>query len=210
MIEMYDVYVKFRQAQSRFLNRPYRLPKDFESFVKKRMSDANRKNLEKATQYFNTKWSNIDIERYFDYGFELFGKGFSYSRFLDSRLVKYYIDKDKNLKRESDNVAEGLKKSIVFVKKWINKNCKESKISPITIYCNKSDEKVRLPIKHYLKNDIHRLFLTWLIREGYFHPKDYEINYITYISENFRTNIEALNEFNKLMEKGREILERRE
>lgn len=210
MIEMFDVYVKFRQAQSRFLNRPYRLPKDFESFVKKRMSDANRKNLEKITQYFNTKWSNIEPERYFDYGFELFGKGFSYSRFLDSRLVKYYIDKDKNLKRESDNVAEGLKKSIIFVKKWINNNCRNSKISPITIYCNKSDEKVRLPIRHYLKNDIHRLFLTWLIREGYFQPKDYEINYITYISENFRTNIESLKEFNKLIEKGREILERRE
>lgn len=207
-IEMFDVYVKFRQAQSRFLNRPYRLPKDFDSFVQKKMSDSNRTKLEKLTQYFNTNWNNIDVDRYFDYGFELFGKGFSYNRFLDPRLIQFYIDKDKNLKRSNEANAEDLKKSIVFVKKWIDKNCKDSRISPITVYCNRSDEKVRLPIKHYTRGDIHKLFLTWLIREGYFRPKDYEMNYILHIADNFRTNLDNLKNFNKLMDKAREILER--
>ena len=207
-IEMFDVYVKFRQAQSRFFNRPYRLPKDFNSFIEKRMSESNRRNLEKITQYFNTKWINIDVDRYFDYGFELFNKGFSYNKFLDQRLIQYYIDKDKNIKRDDDTAAENLKKSIIFVKKWINENCKDSKISPITIYCNKSDEKVRLPIKHYARGNIHRMFLTWLIREGYFQPKNYELSYINYIAENYRNNLEKLKGFNKMMEKAKEILER--
>lgn len=207
-IGMFDVYVKFRQSQSRFFNRPYRLPKDFDTFVQKRMSEKNRQNLEKITQYFNTKWINIDIDRYFDYGFELFQKTFSYNKFLDNRLIQYYIDKDRNIKRSNEATSEDLKKSIVFVKKWALENCRNPRVSPITLYCNKSDEKVRLPIKHYLRGNIHKLFLTWLIREGYFKPKDYEISYITHISENFRSNIEKLNEFSNLMRKAKEMLEK--
>lgn len=206
-IEMFDIYVKFRQSQSRFLNRPYRLPKDFELFVKKRMSENSRKYLESITQRFNTRWVNIDIDRYFDYGFELFGKSFSYNKFIDKRLIKYYIEKDKNLKRSDDKLKENFNKSILFLKDWISKNCNNTRISPITIYCNKSDEKVRLPIKHYIRGSIDKLFFTWLIKERYFTPKDYEIQYIPYISENFRSSLEKLNEFNDLIENTRSILE---
>ena len=80
MIEIQDTYLSFRGAQSRYLGRGFRIPKNWDS-VWSKMTKENVKQLELITIAFNTRWQNIDMDRYFDYGIELHGKAFSYSKF---------------------------------------------------------------------------------------------------------------------------------
>ena len=70
MITEQDTYTYFRQSQSRFISRPYRLPKDFDKFFNTRLAAKNKEALEIITKWFNTKWSNIDCAKFFDCGFE--------------------------------------------------------------------------------------------------------------------------------------------
>ena len=97
------VYVKFRKMSSEFSNKPYKLPKNFESHLFNRMSENNRENLIKVTKNFITKWERIDIEQYFRVGFRLFGKNFSYNKFLNEKIMNLYKDLDKNIKIDMNN-----------------------------------------------------------------------------------------------------------
>uniref|UniRef100_A0A6M3ILC7 Uncharacterized protein n=1 Tax=viral metagenome TaxID=1070528 RepID=A0A6M3ILC7_9ZZZZ len=205
MITIFDIYVAFRKAQSNYINRPYRLPKDFDLFLEKRLNEKNKKALELITKYFNTKWFNIDIDRYFDYGFELFGKSFTYSRFFNGKLIQYYIDKDKNLKRDIDSNNKNIIRSIKFVNEWL-KN-KQYKTSPLLYYSLCKDGKTSIPILHYIKDNIDKMFLTFLINSKYLIIEEHEKMQIPYVMENYRLYVSMLdNKFihkvlNKLLEK---------
>lgn len=115
-----DIYIYFRKVQAKYLNRPYRLPKDFEKFLEK-MNSKNRKNLEEVTRNFSTKWLNINPELYFQYGFELYGKNFSYIKFLNKELMNFYIDKVKRIQFKEEEIKENVLKSVKFIKSFMEK-----------------------------------------------------------------------------------------
>jgi hypothetical protein len=197
MIKQYDVYVSFRKAQSQYLSRPYRLPKDFDAFIQNKLSDKNKEALEISTNWFNTKWRNIDMDVFFQCGFELMGKGFSYVKFFDRRVLNLYIEKDKNIKRESELNKKMLIKSAKFVKKFMEY---KSNISKIVQYCNHSCDGIRAPIKHYLSNNIDNFFLTWLIKSGYLKLTDDERNMIPQVADNYRKYVVALDRMDKFLQ----------
>ena len=113
----WEVYVAFRAAQGNAKGRPFRLPKDWESFKSKRMLKKNVENLELAAGYFNTKWRNVDLDRLMTYGFELW-KNFSYHQFFNKKLINYYIERDRILKRKLRVDKESIMKSLIFIKKF--------------------------------------------------------------------------------------------
>ena len=98
--QIQETYYLFRKAQADFNNRGFRMPKDFEAHFKKKLSLVNQKKLVKATNWFNTKWSNIDPYIYFTCGFELYKKRFSYIKFFEEKILLLYIQRDKNEKRQ--------------------------------------------------------------------------------------------------------------
>lgn len=113
-----DIYAKYRKAQSAYMKRGWRMPKDWNSFLEK-MSFSNQKNLLKITTNFNTVWLNVDPELYFEIGFSMFGKSFSYHRFFDRRIMNLYKDKARINRMKEEDAEEKVKESINFITKFI-------------------------------------------------------------------------------------------
>jgi hypothetical protein len=123
------------------------------------MKPINRENLIKISNFFLTKWSNIDQYTYFYCGFKLFNKRFSYIKFFDERVLNYYIVNDKNKKREVTNIKNSLIKSAKYVKKN-NKTLYE--------YLQKEDKENgrKIAVTDYIKGYIDTPFFVWLLKHG--------------------------------------------
>jgi hypothetical protein len=171
-------YHCFRRAQADNLGRGFKMPKNFEDHLGK-MSEANKEKLIKASNYFLTKWSNIDQYRYFVCGFKLFKKSFSYMKFLDERILNYYITLDKNKKRETTNIKKDLVESAKYVKKWINDYGK-------TLYdyiqIEDKENGRKLAVTDYIKGKIDTSFFIWLITKGLI-LTDTDRGYLPYANE---------------------------
>ena len=100
MITEYDIYYAFRKAQSLANDRGFRIPKDWERF-KTKMNANNSQWLKEAKMYFNTTYSNVDLDRYMMCGFEIW-KGFTYKHFTHKKVIDLYISKDKTAKRKME------------------------------------------------------------------------------------------------------------
>jgi hypothetical protein len=128
MYTNYDIYKIYRKRQGETKGSGYRLPKDWESHYKNKMTSENKLQLDTLTGWFNTKWNNIDPETYFSIGFELFKLRFTYHHFLNKKVLLHYIQKDKMMKRETGLLHDDIKKSVDFVKNFIGDHQVGSKI----------------------------------------------------------------------------------
>ena len=201
MITLEYIYVQFRKAQAEVNNRGYRIPKDFEKHLAKKMSDKNRNILILVTSWFLTKWQNVDPFRYFQCGFELF-KTFTYKNFTDPKVLKLYIQKDKNIKRYNRLSKKNIIQSLKFVKNYMS----EHGIPSFNIYCLTTDINRSLPVQHYLKNKIDKFFLVWLVRERMLRLSDDEISVMPYVVENYRDIVDKLDNIKNFLEEVRKKL----
>lgn len=180
--EVEKIYYYFRKAQSEFNNRGFRMPKDFQNFLKNTLSKVNRQKLIKLTNRFNTRWNNIDPYKYFQCGFSLYKKNFSYIKFLEEKILKLYITRDKIEKRKIIAEKEKLIETAKFIKKYLNKN--EIKLRD---YIHKYDkDNKRIILDHYVKGKIDNFFFIWLMKYKGLSLTDTEKAYIPYLSENYR------------------------
>lgn len=175
-----EIYYQFRKAQSDYNNRGFRLPKDFEDHFNIKFKEANKKALIKISGWFLTKWGNINPYDYFLCGFELYKKGFTYTKFFDEKILLLYKARDKNKKREIEITKKSLIKSALFVKKWMTENN-----ASLYDYINTREGNHRLAVEHYLKNKIDASFIVFLIRKGMI-LTDNDRALIPYVQENFR------------------------
>lgn len=193
MYTEWDVYIAFRKAQSNFKNRPYKLPKDWESKFQS-FSKQNQDALTKAAQYFSTKWHNIDIDKFMKLGFELFEHKFTYTKFFDNRLLNYYINRDKNEKRN----IQLSKQKIIESAKWIKEYMKQynGNGSLLLKYCNMHNNNQKVAVEHYLKGYIDGYFLAWLVHRGYLQLQEIEKNEISYANlRKIKINLESVKDF---------------
>lgn len=195
-IKPVDVYFCFRKAQAQSKNRGFRMPKDFDKHLKNKMSEKNRKALLETTAFFNTKWKNVNIERYMEYGFELL-KSFSYMKFTDKRVMNLYKVKDKNLKRKLKLCKESMRDSLKFVKQYI----KDNDITSIGRYCMLKNGHVSLIIEHYLNNYVDKFFVVWLMSKGLLKLNDDNISLVPYISEQYREILVSFDDIGEYLEK---------
>ena len=194
-MEILDVYTAFRKAQAEHYARPYRLPKDFEYYFNVKVSPKNREYIQKAALYFSTRWRNINIDRYMRYGFELFGKRFTYAKFFDPRLLKFYIAKDKNEKREIKINKKTIIESAKYVKRYLKPLFSPDSVTPPLIqYCRLTDGYQSVPVKHYIEGHIDKYFLVWLLKTGVLRMTDEDRSQTPYIAENYRDYLLTVNE----------------
>ena len=186
--EPIDIYRFFRMAQAQSKNRPWRMPKDFDNHIAKKMSSSNREALTLVTSYFNTKWSNVDSLDFFLCGFEIL-KTFSYKNFFDKRVMNLYIIKDKNRKREMEINKSSIKNSLTFIKEYIEKN----NIKSIKQYGLIKNGNICLATDHYIKNKIDKYFFVKLIDSGVVSLTDDDRSLIPYIVEQYREILSVLN-----------------
>jgi hypothetical protein len=208
MLTDWDIYCAFRKAQANFLNRPYRLPKNWEKF-KTRMKKTNLDALELATRYFNTKWNKLDPERYFSTGFYLHGNGFTYIRFFDKKNLIKYIKDDKMLKRDLEVNKRSLIESAKFIKQYMsNRNGVNPKISLLRQYSCLKEGNMLLPVLHYIQGHVDTYFLVWLMRRGLVVIDDDHRPQIPYIVERYREHMAVINkpQISKFLERMREYI----
>ena len=150
MITEEDVYIAYRKASGK----PYRRPKDFAMFLGK-MKENERKCLQDATLYFNTKWHNIDLDLYMECGWGIFTY-FHYSKFFDQRIIKLYITKDKIRKSFEAQSKEKIIESAKFVIRFM----KENELTSLYEYGRKYDQNIPVAISHHINNKIDAVFLS--------------------------------------------------
>jgi hypothetical protein len=148
------------------------------------MNPRNREALEMATGHFNTIWRNIAPERFFQCGFELFKKNFTYTKFFDRRILRLYIERDKIIKREWDLNLIGIKKSIEFIKGYMRIRPHREDLSMIKQYCL-FREGESMPIRHFIENNIDKFTVSWLIGKHYLVLTDEERMVVPLIVQNY-------------------------
>ena len=148
------------------------------------MAKENRLMLDTITAYFNTIWNNIDPERYFNIGFELFGKRFSYRRFMDRKILLQYIQYDKMVKREIRLIEDDIKSSVSFVKSFVSGKETGSKLIR---YCSMKNGYLGIPVQHYLENKLTKSFMIFLMWYGFYKPSEDELSKMPYIEAHYRT-----------------------
>jgi len=196
-----QVYYQFRKSQADFNNRGFRMPKNFEDHFKKKLSAINQKKLVKATNWFNTKWSNIDPYRYFTCGFELYKKRFSYIKFFEEKILVLYIQRDKNEKRQTRVTKEKLITSAKFIKQYM----KDNHISSLQEYMDTNDGNQKLAVSHYLKNEIDSSFFVFLLKKG-MRLSDTDRSFIPYISKHYRIINVMLVDIKPFLDKMEELI----
>jgi len=197
-----ETYRNFRKAQADHHNRGYRMPKDFESHFKKKLSEINQKKLTKITGWFSTKWSNIDQYTYFKCGFDLYKHRFTYVHFFKEKILLLYKQRDKNDKREIRVNKTKLIQSAKFLKKYMSDN----EIFTLQEYIDTSDGNRKLAVTHYLKNKIDSFFFVFLLKKG-MRLTDIDRGYIPYISKHYRSiNVLLANDLKSFLKKIEERL----
>ena len=159
-----EIYVTYLRMKAESKNRGYRLPKEPSLSIEK-MKQKNEKNYEKLEtlwKFFNTKWSNIDLETYFKSGFELF-PNFTYTNFLNDKIIKHYIQKDKVQKFHSELNKKTILKSFKFIKSYN----KENYICSLKEFCNLQEEFDHIVVREYIKGNIDSYTLIYCILRKY-------------------------------------------
>jgi hypothetical protein len=196
MYTEFDIYSIFRKVQAEQFNRGYRLPKDWVKYYTEKLSKNQQEILTRSSKYFSTVWNSINIENYFECGFQLYPK-FNFHHFFDKNIMKLYIQKDKNRKNDLRNMKKSLIDSCKFVMLYM-KDKKHNHI--LNDYCKLTNEKIPVIINHYLNNDISNYFLAWMIAEGYVDVYDYR-PYVETVIKNYRVMYAKLNEEQEFLEK---------
>lgn len=201
MYTTWDIYCLYRKVQSRVKERGYRLPKDWDSHFNNKLKDNQRENLQKLTDFFNTKWQNIDPERYFEAGFQIY-KNFTYHQFFDKKVIEMYKRLDKLQKRDIEASKKSIIDNVKYVLTQIEDDDKLQMWGPLKCYSRiKDSEYISKPINDYIDNKISTVFLTWLIYERMFVISDVERAMIPYVTENYREIIAQLREMNQFLTK---------
>lgn len=188
------VYIEYQRAKGRYNNRPYKPPKDWDK-VWSRINEKGLYNIRFIAVAFSTRWQNINMDKYFDIGFKLFGNSFSYAKFYDRRILTEYINQDKQHKRKEGNTKTEMTNSFDFIDGWMKENRQyRDDITLYSQYCRMKDDGIRAPIKHYLNNNIDKHTLAWLISKKYLILQDNERGLIPLVVENYWTlSEEAIN-----------------
>jgi hypothetical protein len=190
-----SIYKAFRKAQADYNNRGYKMPRDFEKHFNTKFSEPNKKALIKITGWFLTKWKNINQYDYFMCGFELFKKGFTYTKFFDEKIILLYKTRDKNKKREIHITKKKLIESALVVKVWMEKHN-----ASLDDYMSTREGYQKIAIRHYLDNKIDATFLVFLIQKGMI-LTDTERSVIPYVQANYRKIICGLGEIRNFTKK---------
>lgn len=153
MISIENVYIKFNEARVSRQNKKFHLPKNWES----KLSDDQIDIFTKISGYFLTKWSNIDIGRYMECGFELY-KRFTYKDILRPDIIKHYIETDKISKRRVKISFKRIDNSFRYIEKDLRSFC---------VLHNGAKSVI---IEYYLTNKIDTLVLVYCLYHKYLIP----------------------------------------
>lgn len=184
MITNKDVYISFRRAQGNSSGRGFRIPKDWDQFLEK-MNPNNLKWLNYATMYFNTTYSNIDLDVYMSCGFELW-KGFTYKHLLNEKVINLYIHKDKVCKRKIEVTHQEIKDSFDNIFDYMLDKPIRPGYSELQNFCKFRDGEIRVCVNMYVQGNIDSITLAYCVNKGYINLTDDERALSPYLVKRYR------------------------
>lgn len=190
MITPQDVYFSFRKAQANAKDRGFRMPKDWDAFLLK-MSDQNRNWLEQAARYFNTKYSNIDLDAYMTCGFEIW-KGFTYKNLLHDKVIQLYINKDKRKKRQLEVSQREIDATFNNIFDFMKDKPMRPGYTELQSFCKFREGEVRFCINMYVQGKVDVMTLAYCVNRGYINLTDDERALSPYLVQNYRDTLDAL------------------
>jgi hypothetical protein len=166
MITPYDVYCAFNKARNKRIVS--------EEKYRNRLSEKNLLQIDKTAMYFNTVYSNIDLDMYMQCGLKLW-KTFNPSRFLDERIIEEYKNQDKRHKRSINVSKEDIDRSFEYIG------------MPLDEYCSviSSSYKDHLIISGYIKNKIHSVIVVYCLYNRLIRFDDLHRDYVYNILNNY-------------------------
>jgi hypothetical protein len=166
MITPYDVYCAFNKARNKRIVS--------EEKYRNRLSEKNLLQIDKTAMYFNTVYSNIDLDMYMQCGLKLW-KTFNPSRFLDERIIEEYKNQDKRYKRSINVSKEDIDRSFEYIG------------MPLDEYCSiiSSSYKDHLIISGYIKNKIHSVIVVYCLYNRLIRFDDLHRDYVYNILNNY-------------------------
>ncbi len=185
MITVEDVYVAYRRAKSLQSGKGFRLPKDWDEFYATKMTPKNKELLEKAAGYFNTTWSNININEYMECGAEMY-KSFAYHMFFHPKVLQNYIEKDKRKKRRIGKSAKSIEDTFVFINHFMRDRENINGYNMLQSYCKITDGHKKTILEHYMKNRVDPLVVVYCLYYKYLRLTDIERQYVYSISNRYR------------------------
>lgn len=207
MITEQDVYFAFRKAQANANDRGFRMPKDWDAFLAK-MSEQNRNWLRQATIYFNTKYSNIDLDRYMECGFEVW-KSFSYKHLLHDKVIQLYIQKDKIKKRQMEVTHREIEQTFNNIADYLADKPRRPGYNQLQNFCKFREGELRICINKYVQGEVDVMTLTYCVNRGYIQLTDDERALSPYLVQRYRELIENLKDVKPfIQEKESELDER--
>ena len=183
MITPYNVYCVYRKVKAG--NKKYNLPT--EEKYRNRLSTSSLLEIDRCSQYFNTLYSNINLEIYMKCGFQVY-KTFSFQKFLDPKILEKYKSVDKRLKRNINISKEYIDNSF---------NCINM---PLYKYCRQYVGQRKKIIDDYLFNRIHGMIVVYCMRFNLISFIDDEECYFYNINNNYDEWIKKMYSVKKYIE----------
>ena len=204
MITPQDVYFAFRKAQANAKDRGFRMPKDWDAFLLK-MSDQNRNWLEQAARYFNTKYSNINLDTYMACGFDIW-KGFTYKNLLHDKVIQLYINKDKTRKRQLEVSQREIEDTFNNITDFMVDRKRRPGYNQLQNFCKFRSGEVRICINMYVQGKVDVMTLAYCVNRGYIQLTDDERALSPYLVQTYRDIMDALEDVKPfIMEKESEL-----
>ena len=204
MITDQDVYFAFRKAQANANNRGFRMPKDWDKFVL-RMTEYNVNKLHQAALYFNTTYSNIDLDVYMASGFEIW-KGFTYKNLLHDKVIQLYIHKDKTKKRTLEVTQREIETTFNTISDWLQDKPLRPGYNQLQNFCKFRAGEVRICINMYVQGKVDVMTLAYCVNRGYIKLTDDERALSPYLVQRYRDILDALEDVKMfIIEKEREL-----
>jgi predicted RNA-binding protein len=116
--------------------------------------------------------------------------------------MRFYVQRDKNMKREMDVNKRAIVDSVKFIKKYM----KENNIHMLRDYLNTQNGHRKIIVDHYVHGDIDKYFLVWLVKVGKLVLTDDDRACMTYIVHQYREIGDKLQEINGFMRKVGQML----
>ncbi len=120
MVTPYEVYVSYRKAKP--TTKTIKIPS--EQVYRNRLGVNTLWNIDRCTGYFNTIYSNIDLDTYMQCGYKVF-KSFPYKQLINQKVLTKYKQLDKTRKRTVKTSNDRITESFKYIDKPLLNYCKD-------------------------------------------------------------------------------------
>lgn len=182
------------------MNRGFRLPRNWELHKVEKMNAMTVSKLQQAADCFNTRYQNVDMNKYMAVGFELY-TGFSYHLLLDEKVIEMYKRKEKVRMRDLTINKEKVVESCKYIKQYMRDKELINGYNKLETFCKLKDGAMHIAVSSYFKGRLDNVTMAYLMYKNYLKITDDERGMLVNISNNYRELVDGMLDIKTFIEK---------